>query len=329
MAQSLFSKSQKVAMFLMSLGAARSAEVLSQLDPDQVARIARDMTTMGSVSNQTKRAVVREFRSLVTADQQRADGVSFAEEVLDKALGAERAQRMMRTITSDAGTDGPPYLTTVTPSRAAELIGNEPLHIMALLLLTLPPETSAAIVLQLPPALHPKIALQMAHATRPAPELARHLEQALRAKALKQVREEQACGSAALNALAADIPQSVAAPEPPVQAWDVESEPEPVPAAFTFFQLLELDLPDMQTLVRRAGMHDLGLALRGAGAGLRNHCLRALPFSQRMTVQNALRTQQPVALQEITAAQARIAALAHTIAAERVQRLHRGELVHA
>lgn len=328
MAQSLFSKSQKVAMFLMSLGAARSAEVLSQLDPDQVARIARDMTTMGSVSNQTKRAVVREFRGLVTADQQRAEGISFAEEVLDKALGAERAQHIMRTIAPDTGTDGPPYLTTVTPSRAAELIGNEPLHIMALLLLTLPPETSAAIVLQLPPALHPKIAVQMAHATRPAPELARHLEQALRAKALKQIREEQACGSAALNVLADAQPPAIA-PAPSAPAWDFEDESEPAQAEFTFFQLPELDLPDMQTLVRRAGMHDLGLALRGAGAGLRNHCLRALPFSQRMTVQNALRSQQPVALQEITAAQARIAALARTIATERVQRLHRGELVHA
>ena len=168
---------QKIATLLLSLGAERSAEILEYLDPEQTVAIAREIAAMGQVPNQTRRTVLREFRSRMNDEVQQHAGLQFVEQVLDKAFDPQQAHEVKAMIRSAVPPSlNPPYLSTVTPGRAAELISGEPLHIMSLLLVTLPAECSAAILQNLPPKEQVQLALQLSNTTPPSAEVRTQLE---------------------------------------------------------------------------------------------------------------------------------------------------------
>lgn len=327
MAQQMPDNTMKIATLLVSLGPEHSARILAQLDQAQVERIVGEIARMGTVSNQTKRAVIREFRTLVNAEEQRCARRSFAEEVLDTALGAEQARPVPHGVTSAAGTA---YLRTITPDRAAELLSSEPAHIIGMLLSSLAPEMVAAILERLPADRQSAVALHLATAAAPAQEVREQLEQALRAKALRQMREEQANGRAVLKSMLASAPimENPPAREPVAHA---PATPPAIPVdddTPSFFALTALAPSRLQGVMRAANLADLCLAFRGADAVLREACLRAMPFSRRLAVRAALRLQQPVRLREITAAQARVTALAQCAGEEISARARVGELLH-
>jgi len=309
---------QKIALLLVSLGPERSAQIMAHLDQEQIARIVREIASLGKVSNQTKRAVLREFRTLVAAEEERAQSVSFAEQVLDQTLGEEKARDVMRTITPTVAPSTPPYLSTLIPSRAAELIAGEPIHIIALLLATLPAEKVAAILECLPPAVQAPVALQLASVTSPSPELRRQLEQAICAKARRYQHAELASGQAVLTDV---FRQEAAAPANEPEAAPVAA-PADVEIEAAFSELLTV--ADLRALLEHLDARDLGLALRGVSDSLRAAALRALPFRRRMAIQAVLRSQQPVRVREIAAAQERVLA-----AARLLQAVPEKEPVHA
>ncbi|MHB0938885.1 MAG: FliG C-terminal domain-containing protein [Armatimonadota bacterium] len=340
--QSSLNTIQKIALLLVSLGPERSAQIMAHLDQEQITRIVREIASLGKVANGTKRAVLREFRSLVAVEEERAQSVSFAEQVLDQALGQEKARDMMKKISPAAAPSTPSYLATLTPSRAAELIGGEPVHIIALLLASLSPDKAAAILQGLPAPVQAPVALQLATTTPPSPELRKQLEQAVAAKARRYQHEELASGRAVLttvfNREENHTPEPPGAPEPmaapvlaaapapalatpaPAAASEPSAADEATNAAFT--EVLTTS-SSLRALFEGLDNHDLGLALSGMSDALQAACLRALSFRRRMAVQGVLRSQQPVRLRDIAAAQERVLA-----AIRRPGAVPEGELVH-
>lgn len=328
--QSSLNTTQKIALLLLSLGPERSAQIMAHLDQEQITRIVREIASLGKVANGTKRAVLREFRSLVAVEEERAQSFSFAEQVLDQTLGQEKARDMMKKITPAVAPSAPSYLATLTPSRAAELISGEPVHIIALLLASLTPDKAAAILECVPAPVQAPVAMQLATTTPPTPELRKQLEQAVAAKARRYQHEELASGRAVLDTVfrRADshAPESPGAPAPiaapaPVTASTPALAPVPkqVPVSALVPELTALDeeinaafteiltgSSSLRALFEHLDTRDLGLALRGISETLHAACLRALSFRRRMAVQSVLRSPQPVRLREITEAQERV-----------------------
>jgi len=326
--QSSLNTIQKIALLLVSLGPERSAQIMAHLDQEQITRIVREIASLGKVANGTKRAVLREFRSLVTLEEERAQSFSFAEQVLDQTLGQEKARDMMKKITPAVAPSTPSYLATLTPSRAAELISGEPVHIIALLLASLTPDKAAAILECLSAPVQAPVAMQLATTTPPTPELRKQLEQAVAAKARRYQHEELASGRAVLDTVfrreenhtpeppRAPAPTAAPVPAPaaaPVLAAAPAPAPVPEPTALdeeinTAFTEIVTGSTSLRALFEHLDTRDLGLALRGVSDTLHAACLRALSFRRRMAVQSVLRSQQPVRLREITEAQERVLA---------------------
>lgn len=323
MAKQALTNTQKIALLLTSLGAERTAEVMGYLEPEQTATLVREITTLGKVSHQTQRTVLREFRAMLAAREQQREQTSFAEQVLEQSLAVKPAVRSAKTASGTL-----PYLSTVLPSRAAELLCGEPVPITALLLSTLSVECAAGILECLPAELQPRVAVQLASTTPPAPEVRAQLESALRAKATRHRQEEHLNGRAALERLVGETPtaqvgqgggatrQAVAAPAPT--------------SGFTFHQLETLSLPALQTVLKQVDTRDIYYALRGADHALHQQMLRAIPLTRRVVVQGYIKAQQPVRLAEISAAQERILRLAVALLNTKSRAaVKREELVHA
>lgn len=313
MAQQRLTNTQKIATLLVALGTERSAKILEHLEPEQMARIAREIAAMGSVPHQQKRAVLREFRALMQAEERRRMGFTFAERVLDQAVGEEKAQQILQTISMPTAPSGPPYLATVTPARAADLLAGEPPHIAAKLLLVLSFEQAALILEHLPADERGPVAQQLAHATPPSAEVQGHLERALRAKAARRNAEEHYDGAAALTELlAAPAPMPAPVAPQPMKAAAPVAAPTP---DVSFDDLLTMELGEVQAVLRSVDNDTLCLALCGAEMLLRQRLLAAVPFTRRVIVQHRQKALKGTRLRDITAAQDAIARIAQELQA--------------
>ncbi|HEX2949675.1 MAG TPA: FliG C-terminal domain-containing protein [Armatimonadota bacterium] len=326
MAQLALTKTQKIATLLVTLGTERSARILEYLEPDQIARITREIAGLGNVSPQTKRAVLTEFRALLTAQEQQTKGLLFGAGLLDKTLGIGKTTVMRKTRKPSVPTEQD-YLTTIPPQQAADLIASEPVPIIARLLIVLPADTSAAILNYLPAELQTRVALQLASTPPPSADMRANLERAIRSKAERHVfstppqqQHEIPMDESPAQMETPDVSDSTvtqASPNDtdaaPPSSPSVKLSPAALPShEFAFEDLNMLSMPKLQELVGQIGNRDLGLALRGTDIILRDRIIEALPFGRRVTLQARLKSRSAVSLRMIAESQERILLLAQS-----------------
>ena len=83
---------RKAAVLLISLGTERAAQVFKHLRDDEIEALSLEMAKLQRVDPDTSESVLEELAATVTAyDSLNAGGVDYAREVLERALGPERA----------------------------------------------------------------------------------------------------------------------------------------------------------------------------------------------------------------------------------------------
>ena len=84
---------QKAAILLIALGPERSADIFKHLKEDEIEELTLEIANTRSVSPQVKEDVLNEFYQICLAQQYIAEGgIGYAKELLDKALGEDRAK---------------------------------------------------------------------------------------------------------------------------------------------------------------------------------------------------------------------------------------------
>ena len=92
---------QKAAILLIALGPERSADVFKHLKEDEIEELTLEIANTRSVSSQVKEDVLNEFYQVCLAQQYIAEGgIGYAKELLDKALGDEKAQEVIAKLTA-------------------------------------------------------------------------------------------------------------------------------------------------------------------------------------------------------------------------------------
>ncbi len=87
---------QKAAVLLIALGPEKSADIFKHLKEDEIEELTLEIANTRSVSPQLKEKVLNEFYQVCLAQQYIAEGgIAYAKELLDKALGGDRAQEVI------------------------------------------------------------------------------------------------------------------------------------------------------------------------------------------------------------------------------------------
>ena len=88
---------QKAAILLIVLGPERSAGIFKHLKEDEIEELTLEIANTRSVSSQIKEEILNEFYQVCLAQQYIAEGgIGYAKELLDKALGEDKAQEVIR-----------------------------------------------------------------------------------------------------------------------------------------------------------------------------------------------------------------------------------------
>src|SRR5262249_46165047 len=110
-----------------------------------------------------------------------AGGMEFARDVLEQALGTEKAHRLLSDLTS-TGAEQPSLTTileTTSPQSLAALVADEHPQLVALLVRQLSLEQAAAFLAALPAEMQGPVAVRLAEMQAPAPMAVQHLERCL------------------------------------------------------------------------------------------------------------------------------------------------------
>ena len=92
---------QKAAILLIALGPEKSASIFKHLKEEEIEELTLEIANTRSVTPQVKEEVIDEFYQVCLAQQYIAEGgISYAKELLEKALGSEKAMDVIGKLTA-------------------------------------------------------------------------------------------------------------------------------------------------------------------------------------------------------------------------------------
>jgi flagellar motor switch protein FliG len=165
---------RKAAILMVILGDQTSAEILRQLDEEEVQLIGHEVARITNISNEQAEAVLDEFYQMsVARDFVLKGGVDFAKKMLITAFGPEHARKMMDRLMKTLGSETASFdtLQKADPQQLAKFIHNEHPQTIALILSHLNASQAAGLLVSLPAELRSDVALRMANLDQISPDI--------------------------------------------------------------------------------------------------------------------------------------------------------------
>lgn len=92
---------QKAAILLISLGPEVSASVFKHLSEEEIEKLTLEISGVRKVESDKKEEIIEEFHEIAIAqDFITQGGISYAKQVLEQALGVDKASSILQRLTS-------------------------------------------------------------------------------------------------------------------------------------------------------------------------------------------------------------------------------------
>lgn len=299
-------------MFLMGVGDQVSAELLRQLDPDEIKRITDEISALNAVPPDHMLSVFREFENLAADSRYFAKGgVEWARRLLEQALGPESAQRLLNAPAppAESGSTGLGQLQSGDPQQLAAFLSNENPQTVALVLTNLPAEQAGPILSSLTVEMQGQVALRIASLDRISPEVFRRIAEAIGAK-LKTLRPvSRPDGVKSLAALLNHVDPQVA--DSILNKVTEENQPAGTSVRelmFVFEDVINIDKEGMKALVAKCDRKALIVALKGTTGKLRDHFTQCMSQRAAEMLVEDMEALGPVRIRDVKAAQQQLVA---------------------
>lgn len=154
---------QKAAILLITLGPERSADIFKHLKEEEIEELTLEIANTRSVSPQVKEDILNEFYQVCLAQQYIAEGgIGYAKELLDKALGQEKAQEVISKLTASLQVRPFEFVRKTDPSQLLNFIQDEHPQTIAMILSYLTAAQAAMVLGALPPEKQADVAKRIA-----------------------------------------------------------------------------------------------------------------------------------------------------------------------
>jgi len=302
---------QKAAILLISLGSDLSSRVLKQQFQDtEIEQISHEVSNMIKIPVEVKNAVIDEFLELRRArDYLVHGGLSYAREMLEKAVGIQKASEIIHKLTSDMRAIPFSSLRKTDPKHLFNFIREEHPQTIALILAHLTPEQAAVILASLPPEQQSDIARRVAMLDRFTPDVIRDVEKVLEDKLSSVVQQDQSVVGGVQSLV--EIINRVGRSAEKVILEGLEREDpvlaEEVKRRMFVFEDINM-LPDnfIQRVLKEVNTKDLALAMRGANEEVNARIYKNMSKRAAEMLREEIEFMGPVRLREVEQAQQKI-----------------------
>ncbi len=311
---------QKSAILMMLLGEDEAAEVLKNLSPREVQHLGTAMYSVQTVDQETVNSVLDEFLEIIKKQTSIGMGAgNYIRNVLNKALGDDKAQSVLSRITPASSERPIEILDWMDARSIAELVQDEHPQIVALIISYLDYGLASDVLGLLDINLQSEVITRIATLEMVDPEALKELEKVMQRKfkANTSLRSSQVGG---VKAAAKIMNFTKEAMEKRILT-DVKKVDKDLMQAiqdnmFTFENLGMSDDRSLQTLLRSTEAEDLILSLKGADEVLREKLFGCMSTRAAANIQDEMEALGPIRLTEVQNAQKRIIAVARKMSDE-------------
>ncbi|MGB8879558.1 MAG: flagellar motor switch protein FliG [Solirubrobacteraceae bacterium] len=321
---------KKAAVLLVSLGPDKAAEVFKHLRDEEIESLSLEMAKLQRVDPLTTGAVLEEFAATVEAfDSLMSGGVDYAREVLERALGAERALEIIGRLSSVIEMRPFEFLRRTPAEQLVTFLRNESPQTVALVVANLHTTLASQVLSHLPSGEQAEIALRIARMGETSPDVVKQVEAVMRKKLDSIVQQEYVRAAGGIKSLAEILNHADRSTERNVLDALTESDEELASEVrrllFVFEDIVKLDDRSIQLVLREADQKDLALALRGVNDDVKERILSNMSERGATMLVEEMAYQPPQRKRVVEEAQGRIVAIVRKLEEAGALVLSRGE----
>lgn len=307
---SSISSREKIAVLMVALGNDIAAEIYKKLDDIAIELITLEVANLRKVTPELKLEVLKEAQEILMAREFMArGGVDYARDVLERALGPERAQNLLARITASLQVRPFDFMRHTDPQQVLGFIQGEHPQTIALILSYLEAPQAALILSGLPAVLQAEVAKRIARMDRITPEVLREVERVLERK-LSTVMGQDFTMAGGIDAVVAIVNSSDRTTERNIMEHLEENDPELAEEIkkrlFVFEDIIRLDDRSLQRVLREVDMKELGLALKGATEELRTKFFKNMSKRAAEMLQEDMDYMGPVRVKDVEESQQKV-----------------------
>ncbi len=301
---------QKAAILLIALGPEKSADIFKHLKEDEIEELTLEIANTRSISPQVKDKVLDEFYQVCLAQQYIAEGgIGYAKELLDKALGDEKAQEVISKLTASLQVRPFEFVRKTDPSQVLNFIQDEHPQTIAMILSYLTPGQAAMIMSALNPETQADVAKRIATMDRTSPDVVKEVERVLERKLSSLINQDYTIvgGVDAIVSILNTVDRSTE--KHIMESLEIE-EPELADEIrkkmFVFEDIMLLDDRAIQRVLRDVDNNDLAMALKGANEEVQNTIFKNLSKRLAAMIKEDMEFMGPVRMKDVEEAQQKI-----------------------
>jgi len=301
---------QKAAILLIALGPEKSSMIFKHLKEDEIEDLTLEIANTKSVSIETKNKVINEFYEVCLAQQYIAEGgIGYAKELLEKALGADKAMDVIGKLTASLQVKPFEFVKKTDASQLLNFIQDEHPQTIALILSYLSAAQSAQILGALAPEKQADVARRIATMDRTSPDVIKEVERVLESKLSSLVNQDYTI-IGGVDAVV-DILNTVdrGTEKHIMETLEIE-EPELADEIrkkmFVFEDILLLDDRSIQRVLRDVDNNDLAIACKGSAEEVQNAIFNNMSKRLAEMIREDMEFMGPVRMKDVEEAQQKI-----------------------
>lgn len=309
----------KAAIFLLSLGEGRAAEVFKKLNDAEIRQVATAMTQIRAILPEELAAVSEEFIARFEGDTKlMVESGDFLRNVIKSTLPADRAEEILKELRALQRDKPFGWSRDVNVSALSTALLLEHPQTIAMIMAHLPPDIAADVLISFPEEMKGDIALRVARIGQIPEEIVRDVDGALKDELKNMVSSGGKVGG--LQVLVDIIGGVDKATEETVMEMIEEEDMEMAmnvrDMMFVFEDMVSIDDRGMREVLKRVEGAQLTIALKTASEEMKNKILGNLSSRAAEMILEDLEVMGPVKLSEVEAAQQAVVQAAKDLEAE-------------
>ena len=310
MAQHEMTPKEKAAILLISLGKEYSAKLYNFLSEEEISDMTLSITTTRRVEPDLREQIITEFYEMCLTQKFITEGgIDYAREILEQAIGPERAAEMIRKLSSSLQVRPFDFIRRVDSTQILNVIHNEHPQIIALVLSYIEPKQSAQIIASLPSERQTEIISRISKMGATSPEYVKEAERILERKITSMGYTENIIVGGIdtivdiINSLDRSSEKNI------LESLDVDDSEladEIRKRLFVFEDIAKLNNVTVQRVLREINNADLAVALKMATEDVTRTIFGNISKRLQEMIRDDMEVMGPVRVRDVEEAQQRI-----------------------
>ena len=301
---------EKAAILLVQIGEERASEIFRHLGDSEVEALSLEIAKSRKVPANVSRDVLGEAVETVLAEDYIAEGgVDYARSILERSLGASRAEELIGRLSATIERRPFEFLRRTPPEQIHVFLRNEAPQTIALVIANLHTTLAAQVLSCLDPEEQADVARRVAKMAETRPEVVSQIENVMRQKLSNVIAQEYAAAGG-VKSLADILNHSDRTTERNVLDELAKTESELAEEVrlllFTFEDVVKLDDRSVQMVLKEVDQKDLAIALRGVSEDVRGRIFSNMSERGSELLKEEIEFQPPQRKRVIEEAQGRI-----------------------